>query len=222
MSKEWCVCRHLHHISITLQTCHEGSLHQSGIEVVPLLACTMTSIFASKHLRAFAGIAVVAVRTTVAPTLLSIWSTQEPLLVAIEVLIHKVCTNLSHLRPQVLKLLTLRVRTTGTHNLDVWIFLSHLLHERLQVFRINLAPLLITDTHILQVERSWVSHVSTQLCPLVLGWVAVRELNQVEHIVNVRLQLIHWHMGIATIATILELARKTHTHHRQWFCTNLL
>ena len=137
-------------------------------------------------------------------------------------LVHEVSTNLSHLRPQVLKLLTLRVRTARAHNLDIRIFLSHLLHERLQVFRINLAPLLVADTHILQVERSWMTHVGTQFCPHVLGWVTIGKLNQVEHIVDVGLQLIHRHMGIATIAAILELAGETHTHHRQGFCTNLL
>ena len=105
MGKEGCVCRHFHHVGITLQACHEGGFHQGCVEVVPLLASAMASIFACKHLRTFAWIAVVAVGTTVSPTLLGFGSAEEPLLVAVVVLVHKVGPYLAHLRPQIVKFL---------------------------------------------------------------------------------------------------------------------
>ena len=76
---------------------------------------------------------------------------------------------------------------------------ANLLNEWLEVFRVDFAPLLVTDTYILEVEWFWVTHVSTKLSPHVLLRVAISELDEVENIVDVRLALVNWNVSVAAV-----------------------
>ncbi len=189
--------------------------------MVPLLSCSVACVFASKHLWTFAWIAVVAVGTAVAPTLLGFGGAEEPLFVAVVVLVNEVGSNLAHFRPEIFKFFSFRVRTAGAHNLDVGVLLAHLLHEGFEVFGIDGSPLLVANTYILEVEGGRVSHVGTEFCPRILGRVTIGKLNEVEHVVDVGLQLVNGHMSIAAVGAVLKLTGETYTHDGQWLCTNL-
>ena len=74
-----------------------------------------------------------------------------------------------------------RARTSGTYDDNLRMSLHNTfvdIFETLDKLRRNL--LFVTDTQILQIERSWVASVSTHLCPLVGCGVAISPLNEVD------------------------------------------
>ncbi len=87
---------HLHNIGVSLQTRHEGCLHQGGVEMVALLPSAMAGIFPGKHLRTFSAVVVVTVALS-----------QEPVFGTVEMLVDQIHFQLRHLGPQVVEILTL-------------------------------------------------------------------------------------------------------------------
>ena len=88
MCEEWGIGSHVDDVAVALITCHEGCLHKGCIEVVPLLAFSVTCIFASENLRTLAVIVVIA---------MTIDLIKEPVFITIEVLIIQVNLQLFHL-----------------------------------------------------------------------------------------------------------------------------
>ena len=85
VGKEWGGGRHVDDVGIALEAGHVGSLEDGSLVVVPLLSPAVTGIFASKHLRTLSVVGVVAQSVT-----------EEPLFVAIVVLVVKVHLQLLH------------------------------------------------------------------------------------------------------------------------------
>ena len=80
---------HVDDIGITLDAGHVGCFIQGGLVVVPLLAVAMTGIFACEYLRTLAVVAVIAQAMG-----------EEPLLVAVVVLVVEIHLQLLHARLQ--------------------------------------------------------------------------------------------------------------------------
>ena len=146
-------------------------------------------------------------------------STQEPVLVAIEVLVHQVGLQALHGSPALVEHLTLRVGTAGTYYLDVGILGADGLHEHLQTVVVQIVPLLVAHTDILQVEGGGVAHLGTLLTPLAVH-VAVGKLYEVKAVLYVGVQLVHGHMGL--LGLVLELARQSYAQHGQRLGTDVL
>ena len=212
---------HVNNISIALQSCHERRLAECCVERVlahwlssrcrVFASRDMTCILAGKHLRALAAVVVIASCLT-----------EEPLGAAIEVLVNEVGLQSAHLLPSVGKLLAVVViwrRTRRAHNLYFGILSADGLDELLESYRIQLAPLLVAHANQFQVERSGMSHLCAQFSPLGVGR-TVSKLDEVERIVDVRLQFIGRHMCADVV--VLELTCKSHAYYWQRFSTYLL
>ena len=214
MREEGRISSQTNHIGIALITRHDSSLTQSGCEAVLRLEETkrMASIFAGKHLRPLAGELIVA-RSGI----------QAPLGRAVKMLVYKIHLEGAHFAPHAFKLLTFRRGSRRTNHLNIRIFLPNLLSEQFQSGRYVFAPLLVSDSQILEVERRRMAHLSAKGCPFVFGGVAIRKLNQVKRIVNIRLKLREGHKPIAFLGDVIyELASHTAVQHRQRSSTNLL
>ena len=221
MGKQRSIGCHIDDIGIALEICHESSLKDAGLVVVPLLALAVTSVLTSKHLRTLAVVALVAQTTTLVAVLgLCFWSTQEPCLWTVEVLIDEVGLLLRHSSPALVEHLTLRVGTTGTDNLDIGILGANGCHKRLQTLVIKIVPLFVADADILHVEGLGVSHLSANLTPLRVCR-TVGELNQIEAVLDIGLQLVVWYVGILCLP-VLELAGHTDIEYGQWLSTDIL
>ena len=86
------------------------------------------------------------------------------------------------------------------------------------MFGIDFTPLLVADGDEFQPERFRMAHFSTQRSPLILGRVAVGELDQVQHIVDIGLQFVHRRMA----GLVLELAGQSDIKYRQRLGSDLL
>ena len=79
-------------------------------------------------------------------------------------------------------------------------------------------PLLVSNSQIFQMERTWMSHFCSFLSPF-RGHIPVRILNQIQCILDIFLHLkafnIHFLRGH-------KLAGKPYIHNRQWLCTQIL
>ena len=82
------ICSHMHYVRVPLKSRHERRFQQGSMEMVPLLSSTMAGILPGKDLWAFPVVVVIAIALG-----------QEPFFRTIEMLIHKVGTQPSHLRP---------------------------------------------------------------------------------------------------------------------------
>ena len=102
------------------------------------------------------------------------------------------------------------------------IFSANLLNEWLEVFWVDFAPLLVTDTYIFEVEWFWVTHIGAKLSPHVLLRIAVSELDEVENVVDVWLELVNWYVSVAAVRTVLELASETYVENWERFCADFL
>ena len=190
--------------------------------MVPLvLVLSVTCVLAGKHLRPLTIIVLIAQSATeLTISFLSCLITQEPVLITIEMLVNEVCLQFLHGLPALLKHLTLRVRTTGTYNLDVRIFSLDGCHERLQALEVEVIPLLITHTDELHVERLGMSHLRADLSPLRVSR-TIGKLDEVETVLDIWLQLIVRNMGRVVIP-VLELTSHTYVQHRQRLGTDIL
>ena len=139
-------------------------------------------------------------------------------------LIIQVNLQLLHLWLKKVELPTLRIRTCGADILDFRVLFLQNIKEFLQTLCedriVFVVPLLVTNTHEFQIEWCWVSHISTYLSPLGVNG-SVGKLYEVKTVVDVWLQLIHWHMG-SFLLPVLVLASQSDTQNRQGFCTNVL
>ena len=175
--------------------------------MVPFLSVAVAGIFAGKHLRAFAAVAVVS-HAAVA----------EPLFRFVVVFVYEVDTNFSHGLPSVFKHLALGRRSACTYNLYVGIFLAYSLDERRQTLEVRLFPLLVAHGYIFKVEGCGMPHFGALASPC-SGGVAVGKLNEVEAVLYVWLQLAHRHVG--AVVLVLKLACHAHVKHRQRLGTNV-
>ena len=118
-------------------------------------------------------------------------------------LVHQIDVEATHLRPQVLKLLTLCIRTRTAHDLDLWITSPDRLHKRGQSLGIQLSPMLVADSNVFQAERRRMPHICPQFAPAGSDR-SVGKLDQIQGIIDVGLQLLYWHMLLH--ALVLKLA----------------
>ena len=174
----------------------------------------MTGVFTGKHLGTLAVVAVVAHALA-----------EEPLLVAIVVLIDKVGLLCLHRLPTIGKAIGVAIfvfghRTTRAYNLDIGILGADGCYEGLQALVVELAPLLIAYTDILHVEGRRMAHLGTYLSPLRVGR-SVGKLDEVEAVVDVRLQLVEGYMG-ALLVPVLELAGEADAEDGQGLGTDIL
>ena len=174
--KEWGRGRHVDDVGITLEARHVRSLEDGGLVVVPLLAASVAGILAGEDLRPLAVVAVVAQAVG-----------QEPLLVAIIVLVVEVHLQLLHARLQEVEVPALAVGPRGADELQRGVLGADGVAELLQTLGedgaeaavlLVVVPLLVTDGKEFQVERLGVAHVGTDLAPRRRG-VAVGKLDQV-------------------------------------------
>ena len=216
VGKERCVGSHVNDVCVLLQVGHESSFIDAGSRVVVLLAAVMAGILAGKYLGTLAVIFVIAVHFVL-----------EPVDVAVEMLIHKVCLQFLHGRPTQVEILALAVGAAGTDEFNLGMHLADGIHEDLQTLGESLVvlvvPLLIAHTQVLQVEGGGVSHFGTQGSPLVLGRVAVGKLDEVDAVIDVGLEVFDGHVNLLLVAdVVLELTAHAHVQHGKRFCTNLL
>ena len=134
-------------------------------------------------------------------------------------LINEVYLDALHLRPQIVEVATLRVRTRRTDNLNFGMLLAQALYELLQTYHILGAPLLVTHTEELHVERLGVTHLSTDLT-IYCSSITISKLDKVDCILNIGIELINSHMSM--FAIVLILTRETYIHYRERLSTNLL
>ena len=205
---------HPHNVGIALEAGHEGGFEDGSLIVVPLLALAVTGVFAGKDLRPLAVVAVVAQAIG-----------EEPLFVAVIVLIDKVGLQLPHGLPSVSKLIggigiVVGHGAAGAYYLDVGIFLADGFDEGLEAFVVELTPLFVAHADVLHVERSGMAHVGTHLPPLGIGG-AVGKLDEIEAVVDIRLQLIHRHVG-TLLVPVLELAGESDAEDGQRLGTDVL
>jgi len=93
MSEERSICSHIYNVCVTLDSGHECSLHECGVEMVPfLVVAAVACIFACEYLRSGAWIAVVAVGILL-----------EETLSCIVVLVYKLDVHCAHCCPKVVK-----------------------------------------------------------------------------------------------------------------------
>ena len=208
MSEKRCISSHPDNICVTLYSSHEGGFEQRGSEMVPLSSFAMASILSGKNCRSFTVIAVI-------PGTL----TEEPFLRAIEMLVHEICTKSLHLRPEIIELLSLGIRSGRTYYEDFRICLPHSLDERLETLGILRSPLFVTDSDIFQSERLRMTHFSPQASPFGIS-TTICEFYEVQSILYITVEFIDRLMRIHCI--VLELAGKTAAHHRKRLSSDFL
>jgi len=206
----------INHVGIALQTGHEGSLRECGLKVIEchrrllVESAHVARIFSGKHFRAFTVVVVIAAGVL-----------QEPVGRHIIVLVHEVDTEFAHLFPSVIEIIAACRRARRAADLDVGVFGADLFHEFLQAHGIQLAPLLVANADLFQVERRGVTHVGAQLSPLARHR-TVGKLDEVEGVVNVGLQVFDGAVGIAGIVLVLVLAGQSHRKDGQRLGPDLL
>ena len=183
MGEQRSVCSHVHNVSVALKVGHESSLVERSLEVIPFLSLSVAGIFAGEYLRTLAVIALIAQTVR-----------EEPMLVAIEMLVHEVSLQLLHSLPSLLEHLALRVRTRCADKLDVRILRLDGFHEGAQTLIVEVVPLLVADSEELEVERCGMSHLRTLLAPCGVD-VAVGKLDEVQTVLNVGLKILHCHVS---------------------------
>ena len=220
MGEEWGIGGHVHNVGITLDARHVGCLVERGLEVVPLLSLAMAGVFAGKHLRTLAIIRVVAQTMT-----------EEPLLVAIVVLVVEIHLQLLHTRLQQVEVPTFRIRTSGADQLQLRVFSADGIGEFLQALGkhrtvvamgLVVVPLLITHSQELQSEGLGMAHLCTYLTPLGIHR-TIGKLHKVEGILDITVQVVDCHVdtGLRGVR-ILELAGQSAGDHRQGLTTEVL
>ncbi len=182
MGEERSIGGHMDDVGITLDTRHVGCLIQGGFVVVPLLAVAMTGIFACKHTRPLAVVGVVAQAVT-----------EEPLFVAVVVLVVEIDLQLLHTGLQQVEVPALGVRTRGADEFQrgilgaqsgIELLQSLSKHRTIASMSLVVVPLFVTNTEELQVEGGWMTHVGTHLTPLGVHW-AIGKLHEVEGILDI-------------------------------------
>ena len=180
--------------------------------MVPLvLVLAVAGIFAGEDLRALAVVGVVAHGAAVAVLALALGRGQEPVLVAIEVLVDEVGLQAAHGLPSLLKHLALAVGAAGAHDLNIRILGADGLHEDLQTVVVEVVPLLVADADELQVEGCGVAHLGALLAPFRVD-VAIGKLDEVEAVLDVGVELVHRGVGVGSV---LELAGQSDAQHGQ-------
>ena len=134
-------------------------------------------------------------------------------------LVDQIHFQLRHLGPQVVEILTLRVRARRTYYLYLWIPGAYCLHERFKTLHIFRTPLLIAYGEIFEVERLRMSHFRSEGTPLG-GYVAIGELHEVEGIIYIWLKAVDRDMGTGII--VLILTGQTYAQHGKRLGPNLL
>ena len=172
MCEERSVGGHIYHVGIAFKVGHEGCLVERCLVVVPFLSLSVAGIFAGKHFRTLAVVALVAQAMA-----------EEPRLGAIEMLVHEVCFLAFHRFPTEVKHLAFRVRTAGANDLYLWILCADTLNKRLQALEVELVPLLVAHAEIFHVEWSWMPHFDALLSPFGI-FVAISKLDEVETVLD--------------------------------------
>lgn len=136
-------------------------------------------------------------------------------------LIDEVDIEFPHLLPAIVEVLAISRRPRCATNLYIRILCAYLLDEHLEALCIERSPLFVADTYLLEVERLRMAELSTYLSPLGID-VTIAELDEVEGIVDIRLEVLEGHMSVRVVVGILELAGQSAREYGQWLRANLL
>ena len=189
--------------------------------MVPLLAVgTVAGILASKHAR------TLAVVTVVAQTM-----GEEPLLVAVVVLVVEIDLQFLHAGLQQVEVPALGIGTGGADEFQLRVSGAEGGIELLQALGedgteaavgLVVVPLLVADTEIFQVEGLGMAHVCAHLTPLAVDG-AIGELYEVEGILDVTVEIIDGHVyaGLRGV-WVLELAGQSATDDGQGLTAEVL
>ena len=94
------------------------------------------------------------------------------------------------------------------------------------LFKDSRDDILVADTYIFKVERSWMTSIGTHLGPLGGSWIAICPLDHIKQLLNIGRHLIHRDTTLLTTYAIAigigVLTRHTSSQYRQRFCTNVL
>jgi len=204
VGEEGSVGGHVDDVGITLDTRHVGGLVERGLEVVPLLAVAVAGIFAGKHTGALAVVCVVAQAVG-----------EEPLLIAVVVLVVEVYLQLLHAGLQQVEVPSLGVGACGADEFQRGVLGAEGGDELLQALSehrteaavgLVVVPLLVAHAEVLQVEGFGVAHVCAHLTPLRVNG-AVGKLHEVEGILDVVIEVVEGHMhALLRGVGVLELA----------------
>ena len=176
--------------------------------MVPLVfIATVTGIFAGKHLRTLTVIAVVAQTMR-----------EEPLLIAIVVLVIEIYLQLLHAGLQQVEVPALGVRTCGADEFQIGIlgakggielFQTLREHRAIPTVLLVVVPLLVTYSKELQVEGLGMTHVGTYLTPFRVDR-TIGKLHQVESILNIAVEIVECYVytGLRWIR-VLELTAQS-------------
>ena len=208
MGQQRGVCGHVDHVGVALHAREECGLEQCGVEVVPLLAGAVAGILSGEDLGALAVIVVVSAARG-----------EEPTLRTVEVLVHEVYLEASHLGPEVVEVGAFGVGARRAYDHDLGMGLAQHLDEALQTLRIFRPPLLVADAYIFEVEGFGMSHLGAQRTPFGIRG-AVCELNEVEGVVYVWVEVAYGDMRLGRV--VLVLARQTAVEDGQWLGTDIL
>ena len=214
MGEQWGRGCHVDNIGIALKASHESSFENGCLIVVPFLAFSMTGIFSCKYFWTLSVVGVIAQSMG-----------EKPFFVAIVMLIDQICLLSLHGFPTVFKAIgvvwfVFWHRSAGSDNLNVGIFGADSSNKRFQSLIVELAPLLVAHSDKFHIERSGVSHFSTDLSPLAVSG-TIGKLDEVKTVVDIRLQLINGLMS-TLIVPVLILAGHTDVEDRQRFGTDIL
>ena len=186
---------------------------QSGCASSPaigIFAFAVAGIFARTYLGTLAVVVVVTQAMG-----------EEPLLVAIEMLVVEINAQLFHAWLQQVEVPSFRVGAGCADDLDARTLLAKHLDEAGQSLRVGrvvlVVPLLVADGQELEVERSGVSHLGTQFAPCrSVG--TIGKLNQIDGILDVWVEVFNGHMiGGFAFDRILELAGHAAVEHGERF-----
>ena len=156
---------------------------------------------------------------------------EEPLLIAVIVLVVEVYLQLLHTGLQQIEVPALRIRTGGADEFQIRILgaeggielLQTLCeHRSIATVLLIVVPLLVTHSEELQVEGLGVPHVGTYLTPFRIHR-TIGKLHQVEGILNIAVEIVDCHMytGFRGIG-VLELTAQSTADHGQCLTAEIL
>ena len=179
--KERCVTRHLDDIAIALITRHYRRFADSAPKRIDLLAfnAMMARVFADIDVRLRAIVSIITSDIL-----------QEPLRVAIEMLVNQVRSFACHTIPCVAEFPTIRLRPGTSDNLNLGMFRADNSRNRLHSIKELGIPIFITDTHHFEIKRSRMAHLGTHLAPG-RGDVAVCKFNEFKNDVREIVCILH-------------------------------
>ena len=197
------------YIGVAFEAGHECCFGKCGLEVVHghsgLVAepGNVGGIFACEDLWALAVVGVVTGGVV-----------QEPFGRHVIVLVYEVDVEPVHLFPAIVEVFSACRRTRRAAYLDVGILCAEPFHKAFEPFGVKWSPLLVAYADLFEVEGSGMPHFGAKTSPFACDG-TVGKVDEVECVVDVRLQVVHGNMGVLIVIGVLKLAGKAATQDRK-------